>query len=96
MDTPQIPWMHAKYAHIRIPKALLFNTLYADLSPEAILLYGAMMDRTSLSLRYGGNRYRTENGDVTIIYTQSEIMQLTKCRRDKARAVTHELSEIPV
>lgn len=84
-------WMHAKYPHIRIPKALLFGERFPKLSPEAILLYGAMMDRTSLSLRFGGKKFISQNNEVTIIFTQKDIMQLLRCKRDKARSVTREL-----
>lgn len=84
-------WIHAKYAHIRIPKALLNVKLFPQLSPEAILLYGAMMDRTSLSIHFGKMRFVSPSNEVTIIFTQKEIMQLLRCKRDKARSVTQEL-----
>lgn len=84
-------WIHAKYAHIRIPKALLNVKLFPQLSPEAILLYGAMVDRTSLSICFGKKCFVSPSNEVTIIFTQKEIMQLLRCKRDKARAVTQEL-----
>lgn len=84
-------WMHGKYAHIRIPKALINSESFHMLSPEAILLYGAMMDRTSLSIQFGGKKFISKSNEVTIIFTQKEIMQMLRCKRDKARAVTQEL-----
>lgn len=86
-------WIYAKYAHIRIPKALLRTELFPKLSPEAILLYGAMMDRTSLSIQFGGKRFVSKSNEVTIIFTQKDIMRLLRCKRDKARSVTRELVE---
>lgn len=84
-------WMHGKYPHIRIPKALINQKCFSNLSCEAMLLYGAMMDRTSLSIRFGGKRFLNKDNEVTIIYSQKDIMKLLRCKRDKARTVTKEL-----
>lgn len=82
------PWMHEKYAHIRIPKALLYNEKYCHhLSPEALVLYGLMMDRTSLSMKCRDKHFCLPDGTVTIIFTQREAMQLLHCKRDKIRKI---------
>ena len=54
-------WKGYKYSHIKIPKALFKNPQYASISPLAKLLYGFLLDRTSLS-GVSGDRWLDEDG----------------------------------
>lgn len=85
-------WMHAKYPHIRIPKALFWDDTYCDMMPESKLLYGFLMDRSSLSTK-NRSRYTNEKGDITIIYSQTEVMDRLHCGHDKATKVIKQLAD---
>ena len=43
-----------QFSFYRIPKALFTNECFKDLSSDAKILYGLMLDRMSLSLRISG------------------------------------------
>lgn len=44
-------WEAETFAYYRVPKALFTNLHYIELSTEAALLYGLLLDRTGLSGR---------------------------------------------
>lgn len=83
-------WVLADYAHIRIPKRMLRDPQYKLLSPEAKMVYGAMMDRTSLS-HNNQSIFKNSSGEIFIFFSQSEIMHLLGCGHDKATKVQKEL-----
>ena len=79
------PWWDTKsFPFIRVPKDLLDGTL----SPSAILLYSAMLDRMSLS---ESNGWCDENGTTYIYYSNESICQLLRCGHDKATKTLREL-----
>lgn len=83
-------WTAADYPHIRIPKRMLCDQRYHFLSPEAIVVYAAMMDRTSLSYK-NQDKFKNSKNEIYIYYPQHEIMLLLGCGHDKAAKVLREL-----
>ena len=80
---------HAQYfAYYRVPKLLFSHEYYSDLSTEAKVLYGILLDRMQLSLR---NRWFDEEGRVYIYYTIQEIMEKLGCGNQKAVSLLKEL-----
>lgn len=63
-----------------MPK-VLFTDEYKDLSAEAKLLYGLMLDRMQLSAING---WCDKNGEVFIFYTIAETSEMLGCGHDKA------------
>ena len=61
-----------QFNFIRIPKRLITDPLFADLSLSAKLLYGILLDRMSLSMK---NKWLDKENRVYIIYQISEIME---------------------
>ena len=57
---------------IRIPKRLITDPSFAELSLSAKLLYGILLDRMSLSMK---NKWLDKENRVYIIYQISEIME---------------------
>ncbi len=43
-------WEAETFAFVRVPKAILSNPAYKELSANAALLYGILLDRMSLNL----------------------------------------------
>ena len=70
-----------QYAFFRIPKLLLTDDRFAELSTDAKLLYGLLLDRMELSYRNG---WIDEQGRVYIICTIEEIMADMNCGNKKA------------
>ena len=64
----------------KMPK-VLFTEEYKNLSAEAKLLYGLMLDRMQLSAING---WCDKNGEVFIFYTIAETSEKLGCGHDKA------------
>ena len=61
-----------QFNFIRIPKAMIVDSMFADLSVNAKLLYGVLLDRMNLSMK---NRWFDSENRVYIIYQIAEIME---------------------
>ena len=85
-------WKGYKYSHIKIPKALFKNPKYANISPLAKLLYGFLLDRTSLSYA-SGTQWQDNTGNFFVYFPLSEISERLSCGHDKATAILKELAE---
>lgn len=61
--------------YIQIPKELFYNEQYSDLSSDAKLLYGLLLDRMELSRV---NNWINEAGEIYLIFTREEIQDILK------------------
>lgn len=61
-----------QFNFIRIPKSMIMDPMFADLSVNAKLLYGVLLDRMNLSMK---NRWFDSENRVYIIYQIAEIME---------------------
>ena len=61
------------YQFYRIPKLLFTSEYFKNLSCEAKVLYGLMLDRMSLSIK---NRWLDEEDRVYIFFSVEEIMEM--------------------
>lgn len=77
-----------QFSFYRIPKVLFTDAYFKELSTEAKVLYGLMLDRMALSER---NQWFDESGRVYIIFTVEEVMSCMNCGRDKSVKVLSEL-----
>lgn len=77
-----------QYSFYRIPKVLFRNNYFKNLSCEAKVLYGLLLDRTSLSIR---NRWLDEEDRVYIIFTIEEVSEMLNCGVQKAVKLLKEL-----
>ena len=77
-----------RFSFFRIPRALMKDARFRDLSTDAKLLYGLMLDRMSLSRRSG---WLDEQNRVFIYFTLDEIQEVLACGHNKA---THLLVEL--
>ena len=75
-------------AFSRIPKLLLTDERFAELSTDAKLLYGLLLDRMELSYRNG---WIDEQNRVFIIFTADEVMSTLRCHLEKAARLFAEL-----
>ena len=79
-----------QFAFFRIPKALFKDKRFKQVSTDAKLLYGLMLDRVSLSVK---NQWIDEKGRVYIIFTLEDIMDEFDCANQKATKLVVELEE---
>lgn len=79
-----------QYAFYRIPKVLIVDDEFAELSTDAKLLYGLLLDRVSLSSSSG---WLDECGRVYIIYTIKSIQRDMCCGVKKAVKLLKELEQ---
>ncbi len=76
------------YSFYRIPKILFTDSIFKDLSCEAKILYGLMLDRMSLSIK---NKWFDDQGRVYIIFTVMDVREYLGCCRQTAINLLAEL-----
>lgn len=77
-----------QFTFYRIPKVLFEAEGVRDISTDAKLLYGLMLDRMQLSAR---NNWMDENGRIYIYYTVNQIMNHLGCGNKKVAKLLEEL-----
>lgn len=78
------------YSFFRIPRALVRDERFRDLSTDAKLLYGLMLDRMGLSLQNG---WQDTEGRAFIYFTLEEIQGTLSCGHNKAVRLMAELEQ---
>lgn len=77
-----------QFAFFRIPRQLITAPQFKQISTDAKLLYGMLLDRMGLSARNG---WFDEQGRVYIYYTVEEIREDMNCGNEKAIKLLSEL-----
>ena len=80
-----------QFTFYRLPKALITEDRFKDISNNSKLLYGLMLDRMSLSARSG---WFDEENRVYIKYSIKSIMLDLNCSKMTAVSLLKELQEI--
>ena len=78
------------FSFFRIPRALVKDERFRDLSTDAKLLYGLMLDRMGLSLQNG---WQDTEGRAFIYFTLEEIQGTLSCGHNKAVHLVAELEQ---
>ena len=79
-----------QFSFYRVPKVLFTKEQFRQLSAEAKILYGIMLDKLNLSVK---NKWVDEKGRVYIIYTIEQIMADMNCADQKATKLLDELEK---
>ena len=79
-----------QFSFFRIPKLLFTDEAFKDLSSDAKVLYGILLDRMSLSMK---NNWIDEENKVYIIFTIEEIADIMSCATQKATKILQELDD---
>ena len=79
-----------QFTFYRIPKVLFTDSRFWNVSTDAKLLYGILLDRMNLSARNG---WLDEAGRVYIIFTLEETMAALNCGDNKATKLYNELEK---
>lgn len=80
-----------QFIFYRIPKLLFTDDRFSELSLEAKVLYGIMLDKMGLSIK---NKWFDEQKRVYIVFTIDKIMNFLHCREQKANKILKDLEEI--
>lgn len=80
-----------QFTFYRLPRLLITDARFRDLSDSAKLLYGLMLDRMSLSIR---NEWFDSEGRVYIRYSFQNIMRDLNCGSQKVAMMMDELEKI--
>lgn len=75
----------------RIPKVILTDENYVGLSEDAMLLYGILLDRRSLSER---NDWRDKKGDVFVYCTSNNLNQVAKRANETGNIYETDIKEL--
>ena len=76
-----------QFAFYRIPRQLVTGSYFKNLSTDAKLLYGLLLDRMSLSMKNG---WYDEQGRVYIYYPLDEIQEALCCSHGDVKRVGFE------
>ena len=79
-----------QFSFYSIPKALFTGSYFKDLSSDAKILYGLMLDRMSLSIK---NQWFDDKNRAYIYFSIEDIMELLNCGRNKAIKSMRELDD---
>lgn len=79
-----------QYSFYRIPKILIVDDRFKNLSTDAKLLYGLMLDRMNLSVKSG---WFDEENRVFIYFALNDIMEQLNCQHGKAIKLLAELDD---
>lgn len=77
-----------QFAFYRIPRLLIKDEHFKDLSSDAKLLYGLMLDRMTLSMK---NHWLDEENRAYIIYSISNVMEDINCSKPTCVKIMKEL-----
>lgn len=77
-----------QFTFIRLPKILFTDEKFKQLSSNAKILYGYMLDRMSLSVK---NQWIDKENRVYIIFTLENVMEVFSCSERKASYLMKEL-----
>ena len=80
------------FTFYRVPKVLFTNERFWNISADAKMLYGILLDRMSLSAKNG---WIDKNGRVYIIFTIDEAKMALNCAEQKASPERRQVGRPP-
>ena len=80
-----------QFAFYMIPKEIVEDKPYCDLSDGSKLLYSIILDRVKLSRQHG---WIDEQNRVYIVFTLEEVQRTMRCAKQKATKLMQELEAI--
>ena len=80
-----------QFAFYRVPRLLIKDKRFRNLSSDAKLLYGLMLDRMSLSMKNG---WLDKKNRVYLFFTVQEIQESLGCGKNKAIHLMKELEKM--
>lgn len=92
---PESAYIHEnelnQFIHIQVPMELVVSDCFSNISGDAKILYGLLLNRTGLSIRNG---WKDDNERTYIYYTIEDVMADLHVSHSKASRLFSELSNI--
>jgi hypothetical protein len=79
-------------AYLTVPKEIMDNPAFDDVDYGSKLLYGLMLNRTSLSAT--NPDFIDDKGNIYIIYTVEQVMEDMRCARQTAVNMLKQLDDV--
>lgn len=80
-----------RHKFIQVPKELFYNKRYKNISNDAKVLYGLLLDRLELSEK---NNWVNENNEIYLIFTRSEVQKLINISGKTSTKIFKELKDV--
>ena len=80
-----------EYSYINIPRVLMTKNRYKDLSSDAKVVFGILLDRLGLAVKYG---WIDDDGQAYIIYLQEELQRDMNMSKRRVIETLQELEQI--
>ena len=80
-----------EYSYINIPRVLMTKNRYKDLSSDAKVVFGILLDRLDLAVKYG---WIDDDGQAYIIYLQEELQRDMNMSKRRVIETLQELEQI--
>ena len=80
-----------QFNFIRIPKMLLFDPMYSEVTLEEAAVYSMLLDRMSLSMKNG---WYDEAGRAYVYCSIETVMEFARCKKNKAGDILKKLDGI--
>ena len=80
-----------QFSFYRVPKALFTHEVFSEVSTDAKLLYGLLLDRIDLSVK---NKWIDEKGHAYIFFTIETVKEKLSCGNKKAIRLMRELEDV--
>ncbi len=95
IEIPETAYIHEnelnQFIHIQVPMELVVSDCFSNISGDAKILYGLLLNRTGLSIRNG---WKDENDRTFIYYTIEDVMADLHISHSKASRLFSELSKL--
>lgn len=79
-----------QFAFYAIPQLLFTDEKFKNLSCEAKILYGLLLDKAGLSVKNG---WTDNDGKVFVYYKREDVCEMLGCKKDKAIKIFAELDD---
>ena len=80
-----------QFSFYRVPKALFTHEVFSEISTDAKMLYGLLLDRMDLSVK---NKWIDESGHAYIYFTIETVQEKLSCGNKKAVRLMKELEDV--
>lgn len=79
-----------QYAFYSIPQLLFTDEKFVNMSCEAKVLYGLLLDKAGLSVKNG---WTDPDGKVFVYFKRQDVCEMLGCKKDKASKILAELDD---
>ena len=84
LDDKNYWYVNDNFRFYRFPEILANKEIYPDLTSDAMVLYGMIMSRMSMSYSLSRESFTDKNGEIFCYFTIKDVCSKLKCGKEKA------------